>query len=360
MENTQTIDKWKRIPKHVRVKNSIKEQILRLSDGDMIPPVRDLMKQFEVSQATLDRALLKLEEENLIFRKRGSGIYVNRKKKRIRNHLIGVIILNINDRFSSLLVKGIEEYFSDGDYRILLCRGHEEFEREVEIIRLLKERIDGLIVKPTTNNIYNPEYVQYFVNLERSKQFPFLVVDIHIPGIENNCIGFDNFNAFSNATQFVLEMRNFRSVYIGAMESFIGIERWQGFRQGLRNVHISEKSIEVINVSLSPFKMDIPPNIISNGKPAVFFVASPLILPELNKILQKKNIRIPEEAIIVSVVEEDYLDYTIFPIVALVKPSIELGRTAAGILQRIVSGKKVRIPKLDLRLEVPKEYDFLK
>lgn len=63
--------------KYEELAHILKEKILRLASGTRLPSVRSLMKRYNLSLQTVNAALKKLEIENLIITKRGSGIYVS-------------------------------------------------------------------------------------------------------------------------------------------------------------------------------------------------------------------------------------------------------------------------------------------
>lgn len=63
--------------KYRHLANVLKERLRSHPHGNRLPSVRALMKRFKVSQHTVTSALRVLEEENLISRRHGSGVYAN-------------------------------------------------------------------------------------------------------------------------------------------------------------------------------------------------------------------------------------------------------------------------------------------
>ena len=103
----------------------IKLEILsgRLSDGDQLPPIRELAKLFKLNPNTVAKAYYTLEEEGFIESKRGSGNWVNHKKAKLDSLRKGMI----EDEFRSFLetalsigatledIKNLMERYSDND-----------------------------------------------------------------------------------------------------------------------------------------------------------------------------------------------------------------------------------------------------
>ena len=103
----------------------IKLEILsdRLSDGDQLPPIRELAKILKLNPNTVAKSYYTLEEEGFITSKRGSGNWVNYKKAKLDSLRKGMI----EDEFKSFLetvfslgasledVKNLIKRYSDND-----------------------------------------------------------------------------------------------------------------------------------------------------------------------------------------------------------------------------------------------------
>ncbi len=71
-----------------QVKTHIKQQILiNTYEDDRIPSETDLAAELGVSRTTIRDALSRLENEGVVYRKQGSGTYVNRPGLQIRSRL---------------------------------------------------------------------------------------------------------------------------------------------------------------------------------------------------------------------------------------------------------------------------------
>lgn len=84
----------KRLPTNT-VLTALQEQIARLDNGARLPTVRELMKSFRVSQATVQDALARLREAGLLTSQVGRGTYVTKSGDRG---------LPPEDRLGSLLI----------------------------------------------------------------------------------------------------------------------------------------------------------------------------------------------------------------------------------------------------------------
>jgi len=119
------LDSSSPIPFYRQVIHVIKLEILsgRLTDGDRLPPIRDLAKILKLNPNTVAKAYYTLEEEGFIESKRGSGNWVNYKKAELDSLRKGMI----EDEFRNFLekafslgatiedIKNLMERYSDND-----------------------------------------------------------------------------------------------------------------------------------------------------------------------------------------------------------------------------------------------------
>lgn len=67
--------------RHRAVREALLADISALKPGERLPTVKSMMERFEVSQATIDRALRGLREAGLVESRVGSGTFVARQRK---------------------------------------------------------------------------------------------------------------------------------------------------------------------------------------------------------------------------------------------------------------------------------------
>jgi len=103
-----------------RIRELIKSQILseRLPDGTQLLPVRQLAEHYAVSYLTVSHALDQLEQEQLILRVHGRGVFVNYSPK-LRNaeKFRVLLIYHAQDAISPLFIDRLFNFF---------CERHDE------------------------------------------------------------------------------------------------------------------------------------------------------------------------------------------------------------------------------------------
>jgi GntR family transcriptional regulator, arabinose operon transcriptional repressor len=95
------------IAQHTKVHNYLESLIKQGREGDLLPSQSALCDRFEVSNITVRRALGDIEQKGLIFRKKGKGSFIRKRKPVVRNIKIFLIIppnIMLDDDFISGIV----------------------------------------------------------------------------------------------------------------------------------------------------------------------------------------------------------------------------------------------------------------
>jgi DNA-binding LacI/PurR family transcriptional regulator len=343
-------------PKYIQVERLIEEAVRTLGPGGKMPTVREMKKKFGVSQSTLDHALQKLESRRLITRRQSSGIYAD-SAVRQRRHSIGVIFPDFSERYHPLLLKGIERELALGDYKTILASSPEALEKEIALIDSVTDSVDGLIIVSRTVSSVDEKYVSCLVGLKSARRIPFVFIDIPVPCVESCYVGFNQRGAFRDAIRLVTSGKRMgQFLFVGLQESIVTAERFIGFKEALLEgaAGALRGKVRLIPMDLDLGAVDLPIKRDAEGGTPVVFVASPLLLPKVMAALRAKGFEVPKDAVVVSVVEEDYKNYILDPVVAIVKPSGDLGALAARTMLGAIAGKVDAAPtRLDLRIDVP-------
>lgn len=124
--------------KYEKVEEALKNKILagEYQIGEKLPTETELMNKYGVSRYTVRRSVGDLENEHLIYRIQGGGMYVNdwqsaKANSISNNRMIGVIATHIADYIFPSIISGADQIISDNGFAMLLANTHNDPQRNV-------------------------------------------------------------------------------------------------------------------------------------------------------------------------------------------------------------------------------------
>jgi GntR family transcriptional regulator len=106
------IDHHSGVPIYRQVIRQIRQQIMidGLKQGDQLETVRDLAARLKVNPMTISKAYSFLENEGLVERKRGIGLFVSKVKKAERDQIRASLLNNIVNKAAITAIQlGVSE-----------------------------------------------------------------------------------------------------------------------------------------------------------------------------------------------------------------------------------------------------------
>lgn len=210
----------KRKPMYVQIKEYILAQIDEQAWGanHRLPSENELAKQFDVSSITVKNALAQLVESKQIYRIQGKGSFVasggagepylyeqaaaygaNPARDK---PLVGFLMPRLNSRHTAALLNAIESELAENGLHLVFRKTNDSPELEKQAIReMLELGVKGMLVFPVDNESYSEELMRLTLN-----QFPHVLVDRYLRGIETNSVYSDNIGGAQAGTQHLIEL----------------------------------------------------------------------------------------------------------------------------------------------------------
>ena len=223
--------------------------------GMKLPSELELAEMFNVSRITSKRALDELEGQQLIFRKRGSGSFVNFRTEGSvsavgiprENDLIVMIMPFdvLGGRFIEI-TQSATNILNHHGYHLLLYSTHKDLNKERELLLQAQEKgARGVILYPYKNN-KNYETL-YKLWLEK---FPIITIDKRIYDIPISSIISDSFKGTFDLTKCLLEKGHRRVAFVSecGMDDMSSVKsRYFGYCSALSESGIAIDEKLVVN-----------------------------------------------------------------------------------------------------------------
>ncbi|WP_308634600.1 GntR family transcriptional regulator [Paenibacillus silvisoli] len=194
--------------------------------GQQLPTELELAEQFGVSRITSKRALIELEREGLIYRRRGSGSFVKKRdeaKKAVEmktapanNRIISMILPFVSPNNSLEHMQGVANYVESKGYYLSIHNSDWNSERERELlISLPKRGTSGIILYPVSTQ-HNLDVIHAL----HVNEYPIVTLDQYYNLLSMGSAVSDNFDGGYTAACKLIELGHSRIAFI----STVGIQ----------------------------------------------------------------------------------------------------------------------------------------
>ncbi|WP_125666066.1 GntR family transcriptional regulator [Paenibacillus baekrokdamisoli] len=327
-----------------------------------LPTEVELAEQSGVSRITSKRALIELEREGLIYRKRGSGSYVKKQEDPTSNE---TNINNSNPIISMIVpymatnelgfIKGASDYLDSKGYYLSIHDSNWSKEKEKELLlRIPKNGPSGIILYPIST-MSNVELIHaiYWNN------YPIVTIDQYFDGSPITSVVSDNFEGGYLTAEKLIALGHERIAFI----SSISIEfrssvrdRYQGYCKALRDhkipidpdLVVTDFYREINNLTSKAYYKSMLAKLLDSGATALQ-TEHDHVGVELLKNALEMGIQVPGELSIVGFDDHIISQHVEVPLTTVAQDYKEIARKAAELIVRQVERldmeqHKIKVP----------------
>ena len=313
-----------------------------LHEGAKFYSEKELCDIHGVSRQTVRQALMTLENENIIVRRRGSGTFIKSAAKTTvpSNITVGVISTYFSDYIFPSIVTGIEKVLKENDVVMQLSITHNQVADETRALKtMLSQDVNGLIIEPSKSALPNPNMALY----EKIKQMniPVVFFNAKYPWADSPCVAMDDVAAGRIVTEHLWEIGHRRISGIFALDDIQGHKRYSGYMETLlkHNSPAAEQNVlwYSTNERKSFFSVseDRILNLLNNSSAVVCYNDN--IAVSLLSFCKKHGIRVPDDISIVGIDNAKLSRICEVPLTTATHPHQLLGETAAQKLMEAIS-----------------------
>jgi LacI family transcriptional regulator, repressor for deo operon, udp, cdd, tsx, nupC, and nupG len=316
---------------------------------DMLPTLKEIAKQLNVSISTVSRALhnhhsiglrTKMQVQQLAkqlnYEPNQTAIFFQQRK----TFTLGVVLPQLSEAFFSHAISGIEDCAYKNNYTVIMGQSHNSEEREKIVIETMKNhRVDGLLISIAKNTTH----YEHFENLARYK-IPVVFFD-RIPNMPN--IHYVACNLVSGTIQAVnfLFKKGHRVIGMinGPEKLYASQERKEGYIQAMTKSRLKFDPSLIVNTNLERESvLEATKELLSSKrKPTAIITFNDYVLLDAAQYARSQKLRINKDICFVSYANEPLNNYTAFPPLASVEqfPYLQ-GQKAAETLLDLINKKE--------------------
>ncbi|HHW48467.1 MAG TPA: GntR family transcriptional regulator [Clostridiaceae bacterium] len=226
-----------------KIKKEILNKIKTMPPNERIPSRNDLMKEYNVTRTTIDRAISELIGEGYLYSKDGSGTYVSEnvssivQKSSVKTVNWGVILPNImHDTYPGIL-RGVEDVANECGRSTIICNTDNNFEKQANyIIKLIESGVEGIVIVPVISDEVSD--ITPF-KLLQEKNIPFVFCNRSVTGISSAPTVMSNsFYGGYIATKHLIKQGYRRIGYISRPLYQVSLDRYQGYKSAVAEAGI--------------------------------------------------------------------------------------------------------------------------
>ncbi len=313
--------------------------------------LKDIAQKVGVSTALVSYVLNGRTEEKRVGKEMATRIreaaealhyrpnQIAKSLKTNRTNTIGLVVADINYRFTSGVTRAIEAEAKKNNYTVILGSSDEDHVKFAELVNVLvNQQVDGLILVPVERSEHQIEYL-------KKHEIPFVLIDRNFPGIPANHIAIDNFKAAYHCATHLVKTGHKKIGFINYKTTLYHLqERNRGYFQALKDNGLPNTAALKKEVREKHLKEDImkaTQELVTVQKcDAIFFATDILAINGLKQI-NALGRKVPDDLAVVSFDEAEAFELFYCPITHARQPLEEIGRIAVNTLIDVMQHSNV-------------------
>jgi len=324
----------------------------------MAASIKDVAKEASVSIATVSRVLNDIDVVNEDTKTRVKDAIaklgyrpniVARSLKTQKTKTLGIIIPDISNQFYPEIVRGAEDVANIYDYNIMLCNTDLDKEKEIEYLKILKEKMsDGIIYMSNSLD-------EDIMDLLRELNLPTILIENMDPTGRVASVSIDNEKAAYDGVSFLAKKRNKKIAYIGTDKSLKNLSslRYKGYESALKDNKIEiDNSLVYFSGNKAKDGYEGINSILDNVDiDAVFCTSDEIAMGVING-LREKGIKVPEQVDVMGF-DNIYSSSIFHPkLTTVAQPMYDMGSVGMRMLIKIINNTELDIKNYILEHEI--------
>lgn len=319
--------------------------------------IKEIAKLAGVSTQTISRILNKKYDsvngktreriEKIIAEVNYKPNLIARGLKRNSMNLVAVILPDVGNPAWSEAAKGICAGLAQKEYFPILVNTNEDEKEEVEAIEKISSiLISGILLIPSHSESRDYNYLN-------SVNYPLVILDRLIPGINKDSVIFNNYRSAYEATDYLIK-NGHKSIVVlnGDRSLFSAQSRYNGWKKAMQENNLYRQGYEFWGSFSIDSGYRMTKNILKEMSFSSIFAGNDLIAIGAKKAIEESGLKIPADISIVGF--DDILFSSILnpPLTTIRVPLYELGLKAADLIIERIHNPEGKIKKIKLKCEM--------
>ena len=345
------------IPVYSYIKRELKSQIENgeLPEGARVPSELELARQYGVSRNPTRQALRDLELEGYIVRVPGRGSFVAPRQQHQRVlsvngwRTVAIACPELEIHYTRLVVRGFLEATAEQGVHPMVYFLRLSNEAEFEFLADLRNSgVEGIAFWLQHPGERTMELLKKF---QRS-QFPFVLIDRYVRGMDVDFVVSDNVDATFQLTNMLLARGHRRIGFITTeLNNTATEDRLEGYKKALAAAGLAYESgvTAIFGKAGESAGMLVSKVMAQRERPTAFVCANDGVAEKLIDKLNVLGYEVPVDVEIAAVDDNEFAEASGVPMITASQAGFEMGRKSAEVLLNRIN-----------RPDFPRQQYFLK
>jgi len=320
--------------------------------------IKQIAKALSVSISTVSKALndsyeiseetkKKIQEYAKLHKYKPNTLALSLQNKKTKT--IGILIPNILNYYFARVLRGIEKVANERGYNIVTCITNESYKKEVDTIEMLSNgTIDGFIACISLETLKNKNFDHFLNVLEEGT--PVVLYDRVHKNINCDKVVTDNIKSAYKATRFLMRSECKNIALISTSEGLnINKFRVEGYLKALTKYDVVPNENIIIRQEGEAGLKERINEMLDNNEVDGIFTVDEISGAITTQVINKRNIKIPEEISIIGFTNGILSRYSTPPLTSVNRFAHTTGETAAN---RLIDKIEEKIKFEDIKTEI--------
>ncbi|NLX03686.1 MAG: LacI family transcriptional regulator [Phycisphaerae bacterium] len=317
------------------------------------PSIAEIARRLKLSKTTVSRVfndvpnsgIAPATRRRVLAAIREMGYEPNlsaRALARGRTHVIGAMMIDVNNPFASGYVSAVEELAGGKGYGVLLCNTRGSGEKEREQCRMLRQRgVEGLLIE----HVGPAETLRELVD----EGFPFVLLDRCPQSPQFDYVTFDDVEGGRLATMALIDAGRTKVAHIAGPQAVLPAEdRLIGYREALDEAELPWRDDYVVWVDrhenpddgehAADRLLDLP------SPPDAVFCYSDHLALGVFRAAARRGVRVPHDLAVIGCDDLPFCPWTAVSLASVRLNTRQLGHESAGLLLEKIERDDARGP----------------
>lgn len=251
------------------------------------------------------------------------------------SYLIGVVVADISNLYSSLLLKGIGSILEEQGYQMIIVDAANSVAQETELLeKLLDQNVEGIILQPSSRQSENYTFIT-------ERHTPLLLVDRQTEPEKWSSVITNNIAATQELIERALA-KGYENVVVVSEPIKEANTRELRYQTVKKTTAKAGKDCQLVELTAKTQLAELLKPIVTNSKKSLLFAANGRVLMETLAWLIEEEINVPAELGITGF-DDWNLTALVGPgITSIEQPSKKIGEIAAEHLLELLKEPQAR------------------